>query len=192
MKKLFYLLLTILPAMLFIAACNKSGDLAVLKKPAASNTLVTKGDSSKLDSVRKPVTYDTTSFKGDQITLVPHFYTTSGDSSSVYFIAQTKNKYCGISKMAITSSLVNNSYSVGFINVVQPSPCVIGQGPIGQAVTFTQTQSTLLAVGTFPLKVTLNGITYTGSIIATATTLTFNWDYTEGVLISPKQVNKYQ
>lgn len=142
------------------------------------------------DSVyHSPVKYTTTLLTGDQITLVPYFHS-SADSSYIVLVAQTKNYYCGISRLVAADSLVNNKYSINFVDVVQPSPCVIGNSPIAAVINFTQNQPGHLANGTFPLSVSLNGTTYTGSIVVTTTTISFNWDYTSGVLIAPKQINR--
>ncbi|MFI5139121.1 MAG: hypothetical protein ACHQIM_14960 [Sphingobacteriales bacterium] len=144
------------------------------------------------DSLYHPViSYNYLPLTGDQITLVPHFYNNAlADSTYLSFVAQTKNSYCGNSVLSVADSLKNNSFGINFIRVIQPSPCVIGQSPIAAVINFTQNQPGLLQNGTFPLSVTLNGTTYTGSIIATATTITFNWNYTSGVLIAPKQINR--
>jgi len=153
--------------------------------PASASITVT-------DSVYKPtITYNYPPLTGDQITLVPHFYNNPvADSTYLSFVAQTKNYYCGTSKLVVADSLINNSYGIRFLYVSQPSPCVIGQSPIAAVINFTQNQPGVLPIGTFPLSVTLNGTTYTGSIVATSTTITFNWNYTSGVLISPLQVNR--
>jgi len=145
-----------------------------------------------LDSVDKPVnTYSYLQLTGDQITLVPHFYNNpTADSSYLSFVAQTKKPYCGTSKLVVADSLINNNYGIHFLYVSQPSPCIIGQSPIAAVINFTQNQPGVLPIGTFPLSVTLNGTTYTGSIVATSTTITFNWNYTSGVLISPLQINR--
>jgi hypothetical protein len=144
------------------------------------------------DSVyHTPVQYTTTPLTGDQITLVPHLYKSqTSDSTYLYFVAQTKNSYCGISKLNVADSLVNNTYAIGFVNVVQPSPCVIGDSPIAAVINFTQNIPAPLSNGTFPLSVTLNGITYTGSIVITPTNITYNWNYSSGVLIAPKQISR--
>jgi hypothetical protein len=42
--------------------------------------------------------------------------------------------------------------------------------------------------GSYPLTVTLNDTTYTGSIAISTASVTFNWNYTKGVLITPKQI----
>ncbi|WP_259071531.1 hypothetical protein HDF24_26000 [Mucilaginibacter sp. X4EP1] len=145
-----------------------------------------------IDSVYHPQPqYTTTPLTGDQITLVPHFYSNPAvDSSYLTFVAQTHNVYCGTSKLNLTDSLVNNTYAIDFLNVIQPTPCVIGSSPIGTVINFTQKIPGNLPNGTYPLSVTLNGTTYTGSIVATSTIITFKWNYNSGVLISPKQINR--
>jgi hypothetical protein len=144
------------------------------------------------DSVYKPaITYNYPQLTGDQITLVPHFYNNpAADSSYLSFVAQTKNSYCGTSKLLVADSLVNNSYGIRFLYVEQPSPCIIGQSPIAAVINFTQNPAVAIPNGTFPLSVTLNGTTYTGSIVATSSTITFNWNYTSGVLIAPMQISR--
>ena len=144
------------------------------------------------DSIYKPViTYSYSSLTGDQITLVPHFYNNPGaDSTYLSFVAQTKNYYCGSGKLLFTDSLMNNSYGILFQSVKQPSPCTIGEIPIAAVINFTQNVPNPLPNGTFPLSVTLNNTAYTGSIVVTTSTITFNWNYTSGVLISPKQISR--
>jgi len=142
------------------------------------------------DSVYHPVpTYWYTQLTGDQITLKPH-YVASGDSTFIQFVAQTKNYYCGSSRLMAVDSLINGRYGITFLDAMQPNPCVIGESPISAVINFANNQPTPLANETFPLSVTLNGTTYTGSIAVTSATITFNWNYTAGVLISPKQINR--
>ncbi|MDR3696544.1 hypothetical protein [Mucilaginibacter sp.] len=144
------------------------------------------------DSVYHPViTYNYLPLTGDQITLVPHFYNNpTADSSYLSFVAQTQKSYCGISRLVAADSLINNKYGINLLYIKQPAQCTIGQSPIATVINFMQNQPGLLPNGTFPLSVTLNGTTYTGSIVATSTTITFNWNYTTGVLIAPKQISR--
>ena len=144
------------------------------------------------DSVYHSVTqYTYTPLTGDQITLVPHYYKSStSDTSYLLFVAQTKNFYCGSSVLQTSYSLVSNVYTIGFLQVIQPSPCAIGQLPISSVINFTTSPAGPVPDGTFPLSVTLNGTTYTGSITVTDTNITYNWTYTSGVLISPQQITR--
>ncbi|ASU32764.1 hypothetical protein [Mucilaginibacter xinganensis] len=144
------------------------------------------------DSIYYPTEqYTMVSLIGDEITFVPHYYKSkTSDSAYLSFVVQTHNSYCSSGSLRFTDSVVNNTYGVHLLNAVQPTQCTLGTTPITAIVNFTKNQSVSLANGTFPLSVTLNGITYTGSIVATTTTISFNWNYTAGVLISPKQINR--
>ena len=135
--------------------------------------------------------YVTVPLTGDQITLVPHYYKSqSSDSTLVYFVAQTKNSYCGSGNINFADSVVNSIYNLGFISVTEPSPCVIGTSPIGTSIFFNIKQPQLLANGNYALTVTLNNTTYTGSFDVTSSNITFNWNYVAGVTISPKQISR--
>jgi hypothetical protein len=126
---------------------------------------------------------------GDQITLVPSYHG-SPDSSYVSFVAHTKNQYCLNGTLMYTDSLKNNTYGINFSNVAELSPCTIGTAPVSATINFTQTQPSLLANGTYPVSVSLNKVTYTGSMVVTTTGIAFNWNYSSGVLISPLQISK--
>ena len=152
----------------FTASITVTGTL-----PPAADTVHHSGDT--VVTPHPGTTYSTLPLTGDQITLVPHFYNSAAaDTSYISLVAQTKNLYCGISKLNVSYSINNGDYNIGFLNVTQPSPCVIGNSPIAAVINFKQNSGTQLPNGTFPLSVTLNGTIYTGSIVATSTTITFN------------------
>jgi aspartate 1-decarboxylase len=137
------------------------------------------------------------SIAGDQITLLAHYAkSTKSDSAYVYFNAQTTNTYlCSNSYLNYTHSLdASNHFSIGFIDMYQPASkdCTTGNTTItSPVIPFVQSvQNTYLANGTFVLKVSLNGVTYTGSLAITATDVTFNWPYTSGVTITPQHFNR--
>lgn len=144
------------------------------------------------DSVYYPVTqHATVPLTGDQITLTPYFFKSqTSDSTYLSFSVQTKNSYCNTSSIKFADSVVNNSYDISLLGITVPVPCIIGATQIGTVINFTQNEPNSLPNGTFPLNVTLNGTTYTGSITASSTTITFNWTYTSGVLISPTQISR--
>jgi hypothetical protein len=187
------ILLLVILSLFVLPGCNKSNVLPAANK-TASNSSTTLNGKPATDTVgtTKPVTtYSTVPLTGDQITLVPHFYKSpTADSSYLYFVAQTKNFYCGISLLHTSYGLTNGNYSIGFLDVVQPSPCIIGDSPIAATISFTTSPADSMPVGTFPLSVTLNGITYTGSIVSSSTSIAFNWTYTSGVLIAPQQISR--
>jgi len=172
-------------SLLSIPGCKKTGELTAVNKTSLSSK------TANGDTVASPVVqYITVPLTGDQITLVPHYYKSqTADSSYLYLMAQPKNSYCYTSKLEFTSSLGNNgTYIVGFIDVKEPSPCIAGDSPIFAEINFMQTPGGNLPNGTFPLSVTLNGATYTGSITVTAAAISFTWNYTTGVLIAPAQI----
>ncbi len=137
------------------------------------------------------------SIAGDQITLLAHYAkSTKSDSAYVYFNAQTSNTYlCSNSSLNYTHSLdASNHFSINFIDMFQPATkdCTTGNTTItSPVIPFIQSvQNNYLANGTYPLTVILNGTTYTGSAVVTATDVTINWTYTSGVTITPQHFNR--
>jgi hypothetical protein len=140
-----------------------------------------------------PPTFTSIPFTGDQITLIPNLYK-SADTSYIYFVAQTTKTYsCANSKIYSSYSDANNKFSLDFISVVQPNGtgCLIGPSTLSQGIYYYQNyQNPYMVNGTYPLTVTLNGVTYTGNIIVSATAVTFDWNYTSGVVFSTKQISR--
>ncbi|HEY4326605.1 MAG TPA: hypothetical protein VGN20_21650 [Mucilaginibacter sp.] len=187
---LILVILLITLSLFVLPGCNKSSVQPTANKPISTKPTALNGKST--DTVATPpVQYATTPLTGDEITLVPHFYKSpTADSSYLYFEAHTKNSYCGTSLLHASYQLVNNNYIINFLDVIQPTPCVIGQNPVATELSFTQSPAGNVPLGTFPLNVTLNGTTYTGSIIVSSTSVSFSWAYTSGVLIAPQQISR--
>ena len=181
------ILLLVILSLFVLPGCNKSSELPALNKPISTKSASLDGKTTTDTVAKPPVQYVTVPLTGDQITLVPHFYKSpTADSSFLYLMAQPKNSYCYNSTLQVSHNLDNNgNYSIGFLDVVEPSPCVGGDSPIFAEIDFTQNPAGNLPVGTFPLTITLNGAIYTGSIISSSTSITFNWNYTSGVIIAP-------
>jgi hypothetical protein len=157
---------------------------------SSKNSLPAKVTINVSDSVyHPPVGYVYTPLTGDQLTLIPH-YVAGGDSTYLSFLVETKNSYCTSSKLQATDSLKNNTYGINFVRVIQPNPCATGDGPLAAYINFTANQPAALTNGTYPLSITLNGIIYTGSIVVSTNTISFSWNYTSGVLISPTQISR--
>ncbi|MEP7232276.1 MAG: hypothetical protein ABI691_18580 [Ginsengibacter sp.] len=105
----------------------------------------------------------------------------SGAYSGIIFYAQTANSYTCLSNYLLsTYTTNNNTYAIGFTGVSVPGNCTTGQAKAG---TFEYLLP--LSDGMHPLTITLNGTTYTGSIIRSGSSYTINWSYTSGVTISP-------
>jgi hypothetical protein len=124
---------------------------------------------------------------GDKITLSPGFSQNAArDSVSISFNAKTTNLYCSngiLQYQAIVD--YNKNFSIDFINVREPKVCR-GTTDIPMAASPVAMRHVNLANGSYSLKVTLNGVIYSGTIVVSATNITFNWNYTSGVVISPK------
>ena len=148
------------------------------------------------DTIPNPPTYALIPFTGDQITLIPNLYKSAlSDTSYIYFTAQTTKVYpCANSTMNLAYRLdAFNNFFIGFINVTQPngSACVNGPGTLSKGIYFYQnTQKPYMVSGTYALAITFNGVTYNGHIIVSSTSVTFDWNYTSGIVLSTKQLNR--
>jgi hypothetical protein len=147
-------------------------------------------DTTRTNAIHIPLT-------GDQIKLTANYSKSpNSDSAYVYFTAQTTNfYYCLNSYLTYNTTLNNTSgFTLNIVDAIKPATkdCQGGSGrlTIG-AIPFKQSlQNKYLPVGTFPLTVTLNGITYTGNVAVTATDINFNWSYTSGVTITPAHMSR--
>ncbi|MGF7083051.1 hypothetical protein [Mucilaginibacter sp. UYCu711] len=115
----------------------------------------------------------------------------AGDSVLVNFNAATVNSFCSRGTMQFSSVLGNDrNYSLDLINIRQPLGCAGATAPDRQAGEDRVFVNKLLGLGSHSLKITYSGVTYNGSIDVAAHTITINWPYTTGVLITPKVVNQ--
>ncbi|MDB5155915.1 MAG: hypothetical protein JWR50_622 [Mucilaginibacter sp.] len=158
----------------------------------ASVTIKVIPDDTPVDTVKTPT--DTTSYvslAGDVITLHPSLgrSTLVSDSVIVNFYAVTTKTYCSRGVLQYNAQIdAFNNFTVDFINVREPKVCSNTPDiPMGISNIFRYKN---LGVGTYPLKATLNGTTYNGTIVVSATEVTFNWNYTTGIVITPKVMKK--
>jgi hypothetical protein len=145
-------------------------------------------DTTRTTSVHYPLT-------GDQITLTPHYSKSpNSDSAYVYFTAQTTKFYYCLNSYLIYNVSLTGGYTLNMVDMIKPSTasCQVGSTRLTTGnIPFSQgMQNNYLPVGTFPLKVTLNGVTYTGSVTVTGTDINFNWSYTSGVMITPTHISR--
>ncbi len=127
---------------------------------------------------------------GDQLTLTPSIYTSrAGDTTALAFTVTTTNSYCTNSVLSIGYGGYDNIYAFTAVGVSHFNPCGVGSGPLTGSFNYGLFHPVLVN-GTYSFTATLNGTNYTGSIVVTTTTVTFNWPYTSGVLITPKQISK--
>ncbi len=182
----------------------KIKNIAILKFSAAgSYTVTATTNSGTTASVSITVTnnvyvpspvYTVVSYDPvEQITMVPMLTTVNG-SKTMYFAAQTSKIYaCGNSIPMLTKSSNGNNLSINFLGIKRPDPltCLVTNTPLPAENAYFFSAGTALSFtpGTYPLTVTLNNVTYTGSIVITATDMTFNWNYTAGVIIAPNHLS---
>jgi hypothetical protein len=144
------------------------------------------------DSIPNPA--DTTTYvplTGDQITLTASYYkSATSDTAGFSFMARTQNNYCSNGIFRINATVdASNNYTINLLNIQEPKVC---RGTSDHPVNsngFNFAKGPLVN-GTYPLKVTLNGTIYNGHIVVTAATITFDWNYTSGVLITPSVLNR--
>ncbi len=135
-------------------------------------------------------TYSTTStsaaLTGDQIILTPHAID-SGGVFNLYFTATTVNSYAANNGAIIATQTLNQGvYATSFTNVLIPANYTGTSvaGPVASNFTIL----TSLVAGTYPVSFQLNGTTYTGVAVLTTKGVTYTWNYTSGVTMSPKQL----
>jgi hypothetical protein len=100
------------------------------------------------------------------------------------FGPRTVNNYCSRGIMQYTAVIdASQNFSLDIVNIRQPIGCAGATAPnhnLGAEQVF---KNKLLDNGTHQLKITLNGVTYIGTIVITATTMVVNWPYTSGVIV---------
>lgn len=188
MKKLTYFIVTFLLTFFIVTGCTKKNDVISDTKIAASkNPLKASGDTVVQTP---PDTAQLVALTGDKITLSPGYYqNAAGDSVGISFNAITTNRYCSNGLLKFHNPLdANNNFFIDFLNVQEPLVCHgTGDIPMAAAIRF---QRSYLTNGSHSLKVTLNGTTYTGNIVISASNITFDWSYLSGVVISPKTLSR--
>ncbi len=107
----------------------------------------------------------------------------SGQASyGLVFKAETSNAYpCASNTLLSTITPGTSSYAISFTGVFVPADCTAGGN--AKAVAFTGLN--YIQSGSTPLSITVNGKTYTGTIVKTGNNFTINWPNSTGVTISP-------
>jgi hypothetical protein len=102
----------------------------------------------------------------------------------VNFSPRTVNNYCQRGIMQYTAVIdASQNLSIDIVNIRQPVGCAGANGTDHTAGADQVFKNKLLDNGTHQFKITLNGVTYTGTIVITATTMVVNWPYTSGVIV---------
>lgn len=124
------------------------------------------------------------SLAADQLTLKPVIYSTD---STLNFVVQTTHSYACLNSFILykTASVSDNSINISFGDLWLPASCERAQVP---ALSICKTLAYYYPAGIYPISITFNNKVYTGSLNISndRSTFTFNWPYTEGVIIEPK------
>jgi hypothetical protein len=189
MKNLTYVVLALILAITVIASCKKSENPTALNEKSNARKVT---DTVPTHPTPPKDTTKTAPLTGDKITLQAGLFKSShSDTGYVYFVAHTSNLYCASGKVNFTNSLsANNNFSINLINAQVPITCIGSTAQLSSGVIafWQNSQNPYLVNGSYPISVTLNGSTYTGSMSVSPTTITFNWTYTTGVVITPTQL----
>jgi hypothetical protein len=102
----------------------------------------------------------------------------------VNFSPRTVNTYCSKGIMQYTAVIdASQNFTLDLVNIREPKGCAGATAPNSTSGGSQVFKNKLLDNGTHQLKITLNGVTYIGTIVITATTMTVNWPYTSGVIV---------
>jgi len=146
-----------------------------------------------IDSLYVP-TPDVSPFSaGEQITLTPKYVkSATSDSTWLAFTVTTKNSYCTNSSMdmGVFYDGGSSSYYMQLTQVIHNGDCGVGSAPLTGHLDY-QSYYAALADGTYPLNIEFNNHpNVVGSITVTDTTITFQWDNTSGVIITPATLTR--
>jgi hypothetical protein len=122
---------------------------------------------------------------GDQVILTPIAYS---DSAGLVLLAHTQNAYNSYPALVYGGNFsgAGGGLECDF-NSITEYPC---SGPGYPTPAMTDVFFNSLTDGTYALVFKLNGTTYQGSMTVSNASVTFNWNYTSGVTISPLTIQK--
>jgi hypothetical protein len=185
-----------LAILLFVAGCIKKVEFepgTTVKVPATevnadpTDTVTAKSDitTSTSDTVKLvPITNDV------HILFVQYFRNQAGQvriqlEPYVYL----NGYYCRNALIQFKSAITaDNHFNLHLINVRESQGCAVSTSPTSSVGLNTAAYDVFVhkyvGFGTYPLKITVGDVAYTGSITVTATNVTFNWPYKSGVVFT--------
>lgn len=175
-----------------VVSFNQTGSYTVTatlnNTPYSTTIAVTQADTTRTTATHYPLT-------GDAITLTSHYSKSPGsDSAYVYFTAQTNKFYYCLNSYLTYNVSLTGGFTLNIVDMVKPATtaCQVGSTRLTTAAIALRQNvvNNYLGAGTYPVTVTLNGATYTGNVVVTATDITFNWGYTSGVSITPMHITR--
>ena len=132
----------------------------------------------------------------DQMNITPSLYKSiQSDSSYLVLTAKTTGSYpCQNSQIyASWADSLQNKFNINFMGIERSISdiCLSGPRPLSIVMAFPQqAQNPYLVNGTYPIWIVFKGTTYTGHIIVSTTAVTFDWNFTSGVVFTTKQISR--
>jgi len=198
MKNLTFTAVTALVVLLVMQGCTKealNNKNAIIDETefgtVQSDTVTAKSDitASTSDTVQLvPIT-------NDVIIAVSFYRNTAGDKVMINFMpyVSLNNNYCRNAILQFKSAVTaDNNFNLHLVNVRQSKGCAIATAPTtsvnANTAAYDVFVNKLLGFGTYPLKITVGSVVYNGSIVVSASNITFNWTYTSGVIFPTKVI----
>jgi hypothetical protein len=153
-----------------------------------TDTVTAKSDitTSTSDTVKLvPITNDV------HMLLVQYFRNQAGDKVRIELepYVYLNGYYCRNALIQFKSAITaDNHFNLHLINVRESQGCAVATPPTSSVGLNTAAYDVFVhkyvGFGTYPLKITVGDVAYTGSITVTATNVTVNWPYTSGVVFT--------
>lgn len=162
-----------------LSALTSNG--VISRNITVGNVFRATADSSGGDTTGGGDTSYIASLLGDQIRMRP-----LSDSGGLAFFSITTNKYpCRNNYLVYTQNL-DTGTNINYVGVQIPANCFGGTAR-SRAYIVNRNYN---QPGYYPITITLNGLSYRGTLQVTNTEYIFNWPYTTGVVISPKRITR--
>lgn len=112
------------------------------------------------------------------------------DSIKMNFSMVTTNTFCPGGKLQYNTAIdsIGKTYKLDLLNIKEPKVCP-GTPDVTLSASDIFTHPVWFGLDTYQLKVTLNGVTYTGTLVVSSSNIVITWNYTSGVLIPVKVIS---
>jgi hypothetical protein len=95
------------------------------------------------------------------------------------------NNYCKQALIQFKSAIAtDNTFNLHLVNIRESQGCAVSTSANASVAAYDVFVDNYVGLGTYPLKITVGSVVYTGTITVTATKVTFNWPYTSGVVFT--------
>jgi hypothetical protein len=162
---------------------RKAGTYTITATQGATTANVTVKVS---DSVYAPTPYVTPLIAGETVTVVPQYVKATATAlAHLAFTITTKNSYCTNSKLDFGAYVANDgTFYLSVTQILHPYDCGVTSLPVTGNYDVNYIYNTI-ANGTHTINFSLANKPLSGTFDVTDTQITFHWDNTNGVAISP-------